>query len=145
MQSASIQIKECIGFVQIFDLAFWGKLRVLGCSEHDLTISVCVTKIFGKCSSRSNPQNFMEFFIECYPNINGCLSTSDEKLSTGGAVISFLPKFSGSRFLVYEMAQKFIYKMYVFRNNNDAMSYLSKGRCYSDFPKILVLDLSPIP
>ena len=39
-------MEEIIGFVQIFDFQFLMGLRVLGCPEHDLTIS-------GKCLSLS--------------------------------------------------------------------------------------------
>ena len=99
-----------ISFVQIFDLRFLMDLDVLGCPEHDLNIfgkclsvcmsvclcvclclcmSVCVWQKFcGKCSSRTNAQNFMKFYIYYYPNINWCLSTFRENRLTGGAVVT---------------------------------------------------------
>ena len=64
--------------VKIFDIRFLMDLHVLRCPEHDLTISgkclsvVCLSvrvsvcmwqKFCGKCSWRTNRQNFMKFYI----------------------------------------------------------------------------------
>ena len=51
-----------------------------------------------------------------------------------------------SRFLADEIAQKFIYKICIIRNNNGGVWVYraSKGCCYSVFPKFLVLVLSRI-
>ena len=54
-----------------FNFRFLMDLHVLGCPEHDLTISgkcqsvcLCVLeKIFGKCSSKTNAQNLIKFHI----------------------------------------------------------------------------------
>ena len=66
---SSTKIEESIGFVKTFHFWFLIDLQVLGCPEHDLTISrkhlsVWVwQKLCDKCSSRTNPQNFMKFYI----------------------------------------------------------------------------------
>ena len=74
---------------------------LLGCLEHDLSISEkCLSvylcerqKFCGECSSRTNPQNFMKFYILCFPNINCGLSNFNENLSRSGAVVTLFPKF----------------------------------------------------
>ena len=134
-------------------------LYVLGCPENNLTISIkCLSvclpmcleqKFWSKCSSRTNTQILMKFHIQCYPNVNRCLSTFDENLSTGGTVISLFSEIFGvcrSQFLVDEIAQKFLWKIYIIRNNNDAIwVHIVQGEsCYSVFSKTLVLVLSRI-
>ena len=42
-------------------------------------------------------------------------------LSTGGAEVTLFPEFSGQVDLVDEIAQKFMYKIYTIRNNNDSI------------------------
>ena len=99
---SSILVEESIDFVQIFNCRFLMDLHVLGCPEHVMTVprkclSVCmsVTKIFGKCSSRTNAQNLMKSYISCYPNVNWCLPTFGKNCSTRGAAVSLFPKFLG--------------------------------------------------
>ena len=92
-------------FRAIFDFRFLIDLHILGCPDHDMTISgkclsvrlsVCMRqKFYGKCSSRINAQNFMKLYILSYTTINWCLSTFGENRSTGGAVITLFPEFSG--------------------------------------------------
>ena len=92
-------------------------IHVLECPEHDFTISgkclsVCVyacvcmslslcewEKKCGKCSSRTNAQNFMKLYILNYTTINWCLSTFEENRSTGGAVITLFLEFLGHAYL----------------------------------------------
>ena len=93
-----------IGFVKIFHFRFLMDLHVLECPEHDLTISgsclsVCVwQKFYGKCSSRTNAQNFMKFYNQFYPNINWCLSAFDKNRSIDGIVVKLFPEFLGSAY-----------------------------------------------
>ena len=56
-------------------------------------ISVCVwQKFYGKCNSRTNSQNFIKFYISCYPKINWCLSAFGKNHATGGALVSHFPE-----------------------------------------------------
>ena len=72
-------------FCETFNFRFLMDLHVLGCLQHDLTISgKCLSvsvreKFCGMCSSSKNAQNFMKFYIQRYPNINRCLTTFGKK------------------------------------------------------------------
>ena len=96
--------------MKIFDFRFLVDLHILGCPEHDLTIS------------GTNALNFMKFCIYCYPNINWCLSTFVENCSIGDTVVTLLIfGISLYRFLLGKIAQKFTCNICVIRNNNHAI------------------------
>ena len=83
-------------------------------------MSVC-DKFCGACSSRTYQQNFMKFYIQCYPNINSCLLTYH---STSGSEVTFFTgifKINCSGFLEDIITQKFMYNVCIIRNNNDAI------------------------
>ena len=65
----------------------------------DEYLCVCDKNFCGKCSSKTNALNFMKLFILDYTTINWCLTTFDENLSTGGAVITLFLEFLGHAYL----------------------------------------------
>ena len=101
------------------------------------------------CSSRTNEQNFMKFYIQYHPNINQCLSTFGKNRSTDGAAIKRFPDFLGCADLGFYWMKSYknLYTKYI-QLEIIMMQFgciqLNRGRCYSVFFKILVIVLSRI-
>ena len=67
-------------------------------------------KFLGKCSSRTNQENFIKFYAFIHPNVNWCLLTFGENTSTGGILVIQLLHYTphvGKWFIIY--AKSLIY------------------------------------